>query len=400
MLRQRYTNRRWGWWGAVAAATAVITVATLRPSTGGPLLTFDTCLLCGRDPVADAVRNVILFVPLGLALGFATRAWVRAFIAAALLSAFVEFIQQWLPGRDPSLGDILTNSTGAAVGLALAAWPRLWIRASGWLSLAAGVLAALGLFAGGLLLRPDFSSHIHNAQWTQRVDKLEWYRGTVLDATLGTMEIPNHRIAQPAAVAALLKAGAPVRVRLVTGPPVQSLSSLFSIFDSGWNEVFLLGPDRRDLVLRYAMRARHFRLDEPDLHARGLSLGPAGDTVTVSAWHEPDGYCMSVGGVERCHLGFTLGSEWALIWFTPALPLGVRGGLDLFWIALLAGPCGFWALRDWRAAAGAAGIALALAFAPALTGLLPTPPVQWLAAAFGLGAGAVLRRTLQWWQRA
>ncbi len=82
----------------------------------------------------DVLANVILLLPWGLLLGVAGRSqrlsapalagWA---LAALLLSALVQIAQAWLPSRDPSLTDVLSNLAGLLLGgvLGWLATPRL-----------------------------------------------------------------------------------------------------------------------------------------------------------------------------------------------------------------------------------------------------------------------------------
>ena len=82
----------------------------------------------------EALANVALFVPFGLLLTTLLRArepgrrrlpvhvaalWAAA--AACGLSAAIETAQRFIPGRVPVLQDVVMNTTGAAVGAAVAA---------------------------------------------------------------------------------------------------------------------------------------------------------------------------------------------------------------------------------------------------------------------------------------
>ena len=84
------------------------------------------------DAEVDQVLNVALFVPLGvtLALLLPRRLWWAAILAGAALSATVEYFQAVIPGRVPDGADIVWNTVGAAVGVALVAVPRLLFAAA------------------------------------------------------------------------------------------------------------------------------------------------------------------------------------------------------------------------------------------------------------------------------
>jgi VanZ family protein len=84
----------------------------------------------GAKPL-DALLNVLLFVPLGFGLAEKLRGRgkpraatvAQVLVVGALLSYGIEFLQIYIPGRDSRWEDVLTNSTGAAVGsLLFDAW--------------------------------------------------------------------------------------------------------------------------------------------------------------------------------------------------------------------------------------------------------------------------------------
>ncbi len=85
------------------------------------------CILCGDLGSVDFLLNILLFVPLGVGLGLAGFSWRRAVVLAGLLSAGIELLQmKFIPGRDASLGDILSNTLGGGLGALLAArWQDL-----------------------------------------------------------------------------------------------------------------------------------------------------------------------------------------------------------------------------------------------------------------------------------
>ena len=72
---------------------------------------------------AEALANVLLFIPLGALLPFALRGVPPSvlLLGAATASLAIETTQYlFLPGRVPSLLDVLLNGGGAAIGLVLA----------------------------------------------------------------------------------------------------------------------------------------------------------------------------------------------------------------------------------------------------------------------------------------
>src|SRR5207245_771941 len=77
--------------------------------------------------LAELIANLILFIPLGVALTIAGVKPLRVIAAGAVLSCTVEFLQQWIPGRDPSLGDIVANTNSTALGVLLVVAAPIWL---------------------------------------------------------------------------------------------------------------------------------------------------------------------------------------------------------------------------------------------------------------------------------
>jgi glycopeptide antibiotics resistance protein len=152
---------------SVPLAIALILAFTLVPADpAGPLDWQQMfCFFCSRASLADAASNIALFIPLGLALP----AWFRrsrsAVAFAATLSLSIELAQFAVPGRDPSLSDVVFNIVGAAVGLYLARMvPRLACprpRVAARLSLVAAIAAAAVFVLTDMLLRPALPDAVY-----------------------------------------------------------------------------------------------------------------------------------------------------------------------------------------------------------------------------------------------
>lgn len=74
-------------------------------------------------PVAEAVGNVLLFVPFGLLAGAlaASRRWWLVLAAGSATSAVIETVQLAIPGRWTTLQDWVLNTVGTALGLVVLA---------------------------------------------------------------------------------------------------------------------------------------------------------------------------------------------------------------------------------------------------------------------------------------
>jgi glycopeptide antibiotics resistance protein len=112
--------------GLSVAAVALILAMTLTPE---PPWLFRT-LAPRLDPAVSGLvlaraLNVLLFVPLGLAIGLWHRPWWL--LGAVALSVAVELTQFLLDARSPDPLDVVTNTLGAALGYGVARW---WRRSS------------------------------------------------------------------------------------------------------------------------------------------------------------------------------------------------------------------------------------------------------------------------------
>jgi hypothetical protein len=132
----------------------------------------------------DLFLNVLLFIPFGFGLAESLRergksrlaAFFIVYVSGALLSYFVEFVQMFIPFRESGWGDIITNSSGAAIGaiifelagVATVEWfGRRERGMESWLSLPKiAVIASLYVGFWCVLARP-LQKQNSLANWTQ-----------------------------------------------------------------------------------------------------------------------------------------------------------------------------------------------------------------------------------------
>ena len=362
---------------AVALSTLGILIATLHASGTKLPPGWSFTLTSGEAALAELIENLLLFIPLGASLVLAgVRPW-RAIAIGFGLSFSVEFLQQWIPGRDPSTGDIITNTASTAIGVALVVFaPRwLWVppRRAAWQALATAALAVLVWLGTGAVLRPivpDPPYHeVSTPDWTW------WghYKGKVLSASYGPQ-------------------GAPLRATVVaaTSPPGRA-SPLVAILDRRDTRVLIFGVDGSDLTLDYYMRAPSLTLEQPDLRWRGaLAAIAPNDTFTAQTWRAARGVCFSVNSARACGYGYTVGDGWKLIYYPEHFPDWLLGTINMLWITGWTIGIGYWAGRAAQSPVRVAAVALivgGLLLVPALTQLEVTPVHEWLGAVLGLGIG-------------
>lgn len=232
-------------WGRLAAMyVALVVYGSLYPFSGwsaapGGLLDFVAVPERRQFHGGDVLVNVLAYVPLGLLLVRAlgrrlAPSWslVLASLCGAALSFCVEFTQQFLPSRDASTVDLLTNSTGALVGAvlgtvlrieagpmaALRRWRRHWFRPGrladlGLLAIALWALSQLSPFVPSIdigELRHGLAPLWHTLLQPATFDRGQWGAYTLYIAGLAllarTLAMPGRAVGRlfVAFVAALL----------------------------------------------------------------------------------------------------------------------------------------------------------------------------------------------------
>ena len=382
--------KRWPWIALAWAAFAFIVRVTLFPTHDPDTGTFHLCLLCGELGLSDAIGNVALFMPLAGALYRIGLSGRRTIAALFIFSLTIEIVQLVVPGRESSLGDVVSNTLGAAAGVGLAYWlpkRRRTVR-SGFAAAAALVAVMVAI---GLAFRPSFPQTLYYGQWTPDLGQYETYGGRVLSAAIGGMALHSWRVDDSKAVRRRLLDGDTLRVTALAGAPPQAVSPIFNVYDDQRREIVLLGADGADLVTHVRLVATDLLLRQPDLRwSAALSGVEHGDTLHLGWRRAARGYCLAFDGRERCGLAYTLGDAWGLIQFEPRLSSAARMSLDLWFMALLGLCAGLVLTRDARGYAAAGAVLLGALAVPALLGLAPTPLAQLAALAVGLFGGVLI----------
>jgi VanZ family protein len=377
----------------LAAALLAIAALTLGPAPGAEALVGPRIFVFGS--LADVLRNVAMYLPLGAALALRGARGRLAWLGGLALATAIEIGQLWIPGRTCSPDDALANALGAGIGHWLVRSAPRWLAPAPALARRLELLAlALWLasaLASAVLTAPAYTPGPWYAHWNPALGTLRPYPGPVREATLAGQVLVHGTIADAAAARAALDAGEALRVRAISAGPATELEAIFLISDARDRELALLALEGEDLVYRYRSRARALGLEPAILRARAAWHG-AGATapVALGVWRADTSTCLARDAESRCELGFGAGSSWTLVLPVLAFPPGIAPLFDALWLAGLALPLGLW----WRAGR-ASWVVLALAAAPlavlpACGWLLPTPAWLWLAAASGWLAGRLL----------
>ena len=379
------------------------------------------CLICGEAGAANVLRNILLFVPLGIGLALLIRSPVRAWLPALLLTVAIEITQLFVPGRNPLLVDVLANAGGGALGVSFIAALRASRRLgpSPW-SVRLWAALPFPVFVGtawAFQLAPPDPPHYLQIQ--PRLAHLAVYDGQVFRAELAGERIQVGRVADPDRLEARLFQGDTLEVEVGVQPRRWGTASLVSVYTDQRKEAFLLGVAADDAVLRLPYRAARLRLSAPDLRLTGgLTNREEGSRMRLRYWVPPQGLarggaCLGVQGVgtiggvgteaggtvttdrwdEVCGLRPTMGHGWALLYFIPGFTPGALEGTHRVWLLLITIPVGMMLRRPGIAAGVAAAASLTAWTAPlALGSMVFTPPGQAALIFGGVMGGHLLRR--------
>jgi hypothetical protein len=404
MMSDEFRRRRL----PVAASLAAIGLATLTPRPDQADLVARTppwCIVCGELGAVDVLLNIALFFPLGAALrlrGYGAGRIAAGRIAALTLvvSIAVELMQVAIPGRDPTLSDVLTNTIGGIIGGMVAGWshhltaPRS--RTAGLLAAAWAALWLVQTAATAALIQPSLPRSWYWGQLAPDLEQFEQFEGRVLFAAAGPHRIHIGRLPASAEIREALLAGETLRATTTPGEWTSGLAPIVSIFDGQQREIVLLGRWGDDLAYRLRTRAFDFRLRPPAIRLAGAFV--RSDTLVgvvgrfdPSAGHFAVTLRSASGSAARV---VPLDAQWG---WSLLLPFSYAHGAEsrwftAFWVGAWMLPLGYWSVAYRRLAVGGAAVVLAfgLLLLPLASRLTPTGAAGWLAGVAGLGLGVLL----------
>ena len=398
------------------ASLAVIAFATLLPAPG-PTVASHFCLVCGSLGGLNAVLNVLLFVPLGVGLALSGLPGKRAIFAACLLSALIEVAQfSLIGGRDSTIGDVLTNTLGGALGFAIGRYAGDWLRPSPGIARNLAVVWATIWFVIQVISSYGFAPTLPDSQYYGEIARVFWnfevFRGRVLSASINDVQIPNTAFADSRTVRRLLLDGATVAATVVPAEPTREVAPIVRIADEMKREIVLLAQNRDDVVFGIHTGAGVLRLRPPlfglpGVFPSGRSTHPlAADTLRLSGRYASSTVRMTADSRSATHdrripLNASLG--WTFWLPFPWFIEGTRMELILswLWLACLAVPLGYWAVRHndplpsegivrrWSPVllAGLALLSAGLVVVPMAFGLSAASLRDWLATLAGILIG-------------
>ncbi len=350
--------------GVLIAWLVAVAVLTLRPSSLVGELTLEDflCLWCSTRPAVDKILNLLMFVPGGIAL----RALVgtrRTILIAAGLTMGIEALQVAIPGRHPSLMDIVLNTAGAATG----AWVYRTGPTRGLLG-AAGVAAAVVWLAPTVLLTPTPRDSQLYANWTPVFGGQPTYSGEVLRAELDGIDL-RYRLERSGEVRAALSERGALEVDFVVGREAEVPTYVFGLWDAEQNPNFTISAYGPDLLIGWWSPARTLGLGHVPLRARDALAGrAAGDTVGVVVEHVDGRWCVAVDGTPDCAVSPGVETGWGLILDSVTRSAGTRRLLELLWAVGVGAILGLGMIGPGRRASTHTGVIRGTVAASAVAG--------------------------------
>ena len=390
------------------AGAGVILRLTLYPDppqTAFAALTPFSCLVCGERGGADVVLNVLVFIPMAAGLRAFGWSWGRVVLFSAALSMVVESLQYGvIPGRDASLSDLLTNTTGGIIGG--------WIGARFAPIFAPGRALARQLFLGGIAfwlattgaaavaMRPWVAGGWLRNECTRSRTTPHRFIGTVRSMTIDSAPLPCDAEVKSAPPVLLALRRGEVRIDVtMNSVPATRGQRVISVLQSESGFALMLAQDGHSAAFTTPARANRFRLYSPVLRLPSAFPAQEGVPVEIAAGMHATRIWVQAsrpGFRKRVDLALSPSFGWSLL-----LPWGLQEGGRLrvvtgLWIAGLLLPAAFWAGFLARPLQGLGGLAIAvaggLALLPWLTGYAPVHWSEWLAAGLAIGLGWALHR--------
>lgn len=388
-------------------ALLLIASATLFPDLQAAYRASQTqpwCILCGSNGAVDFTLNVILFLPLGIALGLLGWRPYVILMAGIGLTLSIETAQALvITGRDASLGDLLANTSGAWIGGILGRSWTTWLvptpmAARRLTGTAIGIWLLIHLFTAWAL-QPSAPDGQYFGQWQPQLQGMDVFDGTVLEAFLNRLPLPQGPALHSGEFQRESRATvSSLATMVISGRQTSRFAPIIAVAHTDKYHVVSLGQAGRDIVHYRRFRASDLRLRSPAFHLdNGLPWGP-GDSVHIVGLR--DGNTISItaesSSMERTvQLALSPSMGWTLLNpFDNPLGPNVDVGNALWlagWLALV----GWWS----RFALDGASARLLLFLGAALTGLLVIPLAtgyaiatwtDWIGAAMGWLAAILL----------
>jgi glycopeptide antibiotics resistance protein len=406
-------TRRFGF-ALVVVSLAGIAWLTLGPAhASSSSIESHLCVVCGPQAGVDILLNTLLFVPLGVGLKLSGLSFRKAVLVCFALSLSIETAQAFIVrGRASTLSDILTNTSGGAIGFwSFSTWLAASRKRAAWLAAMWGAVWLLIQIVSNYSFSPSLSASQYHGEIAHQRGGRAMFHGQVDSARIGTIPIPNSAFADSRSIRQLLLNGAPIVGVVRLAEPTPNFASIIRVADDKQRGITSLSEEGDRLVFSIRTGASSLRLREPAYGMPGVFVGArppahsAAETIMISARFN-DGTVQLVAQTRSGHRELNLSPRAALAW-TVMLPFHGHlesGGMErvatFLWTSVLLIPFGYWAATLARqlervpalALVGvlAALLAAGLIVVPVAFALRAATPLDWIAAVSGVGIGAAL----------
>lgn len=314
----------------------IIGLLTLTPNSSVDTLSFGLCIVCGPQGGIDFFWNVVLFVPLGIVAGtcFRGKPWFSVLLGA-FFSLVIEALQLHIvAGRDSSVGDLISNTVGTAIGvLTVYKWEsilrpsqqtarRLWISWS-------CVVLIVGASAAWLLLSAP-PRQVYWSQWAPTRVGYNDFDGQLLELTLLGKPIDNATRIDPTSWTPDYAHGVLKISAKVVADPSEPRRAIIARAGNPLGEQFQLAQDGTRLWVRVLTRSGLLRLRSPNVPFDSV-LTAGSHQITVDA---RDGTIAVVADGRRMVAKRSLGDVWQVlslseVWSPLVINLAACGSMIL-----------------------------------------------------------------------
>lgn len=404
---------------AIVAALAFIAAATLIPSPADRWQHEFWCFRCGGsvDPL-ELVLNVLLFVPLGLALR-ASR--VRATVALAVVVATtvsVEVLQYVvIVGREGALRDCLTNTVGGIAGYALQPHLGALWRADGrptrrlaW----AGALAwAIYAALTALLFRPAGTSERYYSQVAPELGQFDTFPGRVLSAEIDGARVYSEMLTPVLQARMQLEDSIGLSAVVVPGRATSHVAPILNVVDAATEEIANLAQQGSAAAFQARVMAQNVGLNSPAVFLGDVFGKAAGDNAApMRLTGVRRGMMLTIretssnGATRVATLVLSPSLGWSLWWPRDFPGRATLLWMTVAWLVLPVAAIGFWSLGRRRHKAGrGSALGVVADVAPPVLAVLAAQVVvplvlgPWIVSRSDVliaGAGALGGLTLGW----
>jgi hypothetical protein len=398
------SERRWRILAFVGLAGILgTTLYPIPTATGLANQTPILCLVCGENGGTDVILNLMLFAPFAIGLRLSGWSWRRVTLVCAALSFSIELSQYlWIPGRDASLSDLVTNTTGGSAAAAIApllpaafapnpheARRLMLLGVTAWIAFSMFTAwlfspwatdgRALSELSGHSLRGYSYGGHLRSVVLSGESMSDGW-----LDATA------SQRVSD-----LFVKDSFDIQLELISSQPPRDRQWIYRVgFGPGRLTVNQQGTT---IVVEVPRRLALLEVNGPTLR---LANAPdhAGVPFSIAAGERRNHVWLETtvrGRTRHAEITIAPTMAWGLI-----VPFGYAFGpetkwITMVWVAGLMAPLGLWGASTERPMAAililSIAIAAGLGLIPALSPAGSVPARDWVAAILGAIGGWAAR---------